>query len=199
MGAQIDDGLRRVMQESGSTEAGVALAAVGIEDPELGPPTRRAEAVPGDRHLRPLADDIPAEPDPVASAELEAERGGLGDGPGKDRAKTGWLEDHETGLCPSSECGETSQAIGKLTRPTGSPSWQVEDEQVDRPTGQQRAADGKPLVEGRRIDYHEPFQPDAAGDRLDRVETPPSIQPGNDGSRGLCLGDDPESDGRLAR
>jgi len=66
---------KRVGEEVGATEAGVALAAVGVEDPELRPPARRTEAVPRDHHLRPLADDVATEADPAAPGELEPEPG----------------------------------------------------------------------------------------------------------------------------
>jgi hypothetical protein len=137
MGAHGDDGLRRVVQESGPAEAGVSLASIGIEDPKLGPPTRRPEAVPGDGHVRPLADDIAAEADPAAPAELEAQRGRLGDSAGKGRAETGRFEDHEARLRSPGKGCQASKPIGQLTDPAGSSRRQVEDEQIDRPAGQQ--------------------------------------------------------------
>jgi hypothetical protein len=51
-------------EERLAEEAGVSTTALRIEDPELCPPPRRAGPVPGDDHLRPLADDVSAEPDP---------------------------------------------------------------------------------------------------------------------------------------
>jgi len=45
-------------------QAGVALPALGIQDPERGGPARRAVSVVGDERLRPLADDVAAESDP---------------------------------------------------------------------------------------------------------------------------------------
>jgi hypothetical protein len=83
MGARLDDGLGRVVDESRPTEAGIPLAAVGVEDPELGPATRWAITVPGDHHPRPLADDVPAETDPVTPVELNPKRRRFGDGAGE--------------------------------------------------------------------------------------------------------------------
>jgi hypothetical protein len=45
-------------------ETGVSLAALGIEDPERRPTPRRTVAVVRDERLRPLADDVAAEPHP---------------------------------------------------------------------------------------------------------------------------------------
>ena len=53
-----------VEEEVRAAEAAIALPALGVEDPELRPPPRRAEPVPGDGHLRLLADDVAPEPDP---------------------------------------------------------------------------------------------------------------------------------------
>jgi hypothetical protein len=53
-----------VAEEVVTTEAGVALAALRVEDPKGGPLSRRAVAVAGDQRLGPLADDVAPEPDP---------------------------------------------------------------------------------------------------------------------------------------
>ena len=64
-------------EERLAAEAVVALAALRVEDPELGPPARRPETVAGDAHLDPLADDVAAEADPGLTGELEMEAGRL--------------------------------------------------------------------------------------------------------------------------
>ena len=56
--------LRFVAEEVRPAEAGVAFATVGVEDLERGSPARWAGPIAGDDHLRSLADDVPAEPDP---------------------------------------------------------------------------------------------------------------------------------------
>ena len=61
-------------------EAGVALAAVRVEDPEGGSPPRRPEPVAGDDRLGLLADDVAPEPDPRPAGQLEPQAGRLGDG-----------------------------------------------------------------------------------------------------------------------
>ena len=71
----VDACVEQPVEELVAAEAGVALAAVGVEDPQLRPPPRRAETVPGDHHLRPLTDDVAAEADPAAPGELQAEAG----------------------------------------------------------------------------------------------------------------------------
>ena len=79
-----------------------------------------------------------------------------------------------------------------------SAAGQVEHEQVDRAAGQERARDREALVEAGRGDDDEPLEPDAAGDRLDRVEAAREVQPGHDRARRLGLRDDPQRERRPA-
>ena len=171
------------MEEVVAAEAGVALAALRVEDPEGRPPPRRAVAVAGDQRLRPLADDVASEPDPRPPGELEAEAGRLGDGGRQAAGQARWLEHDEERLRAPGERRQPAEPVGDpggLVRGGQPAAGQVEDEQVHRAPGQQRATDGQALVEGLRGDDHEPFEPDAAGDRLDRVEAARQVQPGHD-------------------
>ena len=194
-----------VDEEVVAAEAGVALATVGVEDPEGGPPPRRAVAIAGDERLRPLPDDVAPEADPRSPGKLEADPGRLGDGGGKtpDRpaGEAGWLEDDEERLRPPGECRQPAEPIGDAGRAIrgGQPAArQVQDEQVDRASGQQRATDGQALVEGLGGDDHEPFEPDAAGDGLDRVEAARQVQPGDDRAGRLGLRGKPQDERRPA-
>jgi hypothetical protein len=62
-----------------SAEAGVTLAAVGVEELERGSPARRAGPVAGDEDLRSLPDDVTAEPDPRSTGQLQPDAGRLPD------------------------------------------------------------------------------------------------------------------------
>ena len=75
---------------------------------------------------------------------------------------------------------------------------QVQEEQVHRATGQERAGDGQTLVQRRRGDDDEPLEIDAAGDGLHRIEGAGEVQPGHHRALGLGLGGDPEGEGRPA-
>ena len=75
-------GGRSLAQQRVPAEASIALAAVRVEDPQIRPPARRPETVPGDGHLHPLADDVAAEPDPRPPGDLQAEAGHLREGTG---------------------------------------------------------------------------------------------------------------------
>ena len=52
-------------------EAGVALAAVRVQDSEGRSPAGWPGAIARDHHLRSLADHVPAEPDPRSAGQLE--------------------------------------------------------------------------------------------------------------------------------
>ena len=188
-----------VAEEVVAAEAGVALAALRVQDPEGRPPPRRAVAVAGDQRLRPLADDVAPEPDPRPPGELEADAGRLGDGGGQAAGETRWFEHDEQRLRPPGERRQPAQPVGDPGGPVGGrqpAAGQVEDEQVHRPAGQQRATDGQTLVERLGRDDHEPLESDAAGDRLDRVEAARQVQPGDDRTGRLGLGGEAVDEGR---
>jgi hypothetical protein len=87
-----------VAEEVVAGEAGVALAAVGVQDPEGRPPPRRAVSIAGDQRLRPLADDVAPEPDPRPPRELETKAGRLGHGGRQPARVARWFEHDEERL-----------------------------------------------------------------------------------------------------
>ena len=188
-------------------EAGIALAAVGVEDPEGRPPARRAGPVAGHHHLRSLADDIAAEADPRRPLELEPDARGLTDRAGDARGQARRLEDRDRDPRPSGEGRQAAEPIGDAAalRDTAlavrgsaglDPLRQVDDEQVDRPARQERAGDRDPLVDVGRGHDDEPLGLDAAGNGLDRVEGLGEVQPSHDRAAGLGCGRKPQRDGR---
>lgn len=99
-------------------ETGVALPAVRVEDPEDRPATRWPRPVPGDGHLRPLADDVPAEPDPRPSDEFEPETGRLGHRGRHGGGEARRLEDHDRAAGPSAEGGEPAEPVTEAGPPS---------------------------------------------------------------------------------
>ena len=181
-------------------EAPVALPAVGVENPELRPSPRRPEPVAGDRHLGLLADHIAPEADPGASCQLEAEAGRFGDGRGETAGQTGRLERHEQRLCPACQGDEAAKPVGglRMGRAGIRMRRQIEDEEIDRPSRQERARDRQPFVERRRSEDDEPVQANAAGDGFDRIERPGHVEPGDDRALRLGLCREPERERGLS-
>ena len=107
----------RIDEERVAPEAGIPAAAFGVEDPQLRPATRWSEPVPADEHLGPLPDHVPAEPDPRAPGELEAERRGRRDRGRQLPAEARWLEDDEQDAGPPSERRESFEAVAQAGRP----------------------------------------------------------------------------------
>lgn len=187
-----------VGQEIVPAEAGIPVAAFRVEDPEGRSPPWWAVAVSGDQRLRALPDDIATEVDPRASCELQAKTGRFGDGAGQASTQPGRLQHHEERLRPPGERRQTSKPVGdagRAIRGGKTTAGQVQDEQVHRAPRQQDATDGQALVEGLGGDDDQPFEPNAASDGLDRIETAPEIEPGHDGTRDLGLRGEPEHEG----
>jgi hypothetical protein len=185
---------RPKVQQLGPAEAGVTLPSVGIQDPEGRSPSRWPGPAAGDDHLRSLADDVPAEADPRSTGELEPDAGRFADGGGKPAGRYARRLEHDEGdPGPSRQRCQPPESIGECTvrdartlrraRTAG----QVDDQQVDRSTGQQRAGDRQALlgVGGRQDD--QPLRLDPPGHDLDRVQRRCEIQPGDDRAGRLGL------------
>ena len=192
---------RLVDEELVPAEAGVALTALRVEDPERRSTPRRSVPVASNQRLCPLAHDVAAETDPRATSKLQAESGRSGHGTRQGTGQAGRLQHHEERLRAPGQGGQTVEPIGKASRPLR--SWQatigqVQDEQVHRTPAEQCAADGQPFVEGLGGDDHQPFEADAPGDGLDRIEASSEIDPGHDRAGGLGLRGQPEDEGSSA-
>ncbi len=191
-----------VVEEACPAQAGVAFPTVRVENPELGPATRRPEAVARHGHRRSLADDVSPEPDPGLPLELEPQPRRLGHRSRETRRQPRRLEDDEQRAGAPGKCRETPEPIRQVgPRPCrrGLATRQIDDEKVHRSPGKERARDRQALVEGLGIDEEEPLELDAAGDGLDRIEAPGEVEPGDDRTGRLGLGGEPEREGRLAR
>ena len=191
-GVAVDAARRTLVEEGRPAEASVPRAAIRVQDPDLRPATRRPEAAAGHLDLGPLSDDVVAEPDPGPTLELQAEpEAGIQRpvGPASRR-----LEDDEQGTGPPGERGEAAEGVDEPGRPA-EPGRQVEEEQVDGPALEERARHRERLLDRGRCHDHEPLEPDAAGDRLDRVEGALEVDVRHDRARGLGLRDEPQREG----
>ena len=197
-----------------AAEAGVALASVRVQDPEGRSPARRSGPVAGDDHLRALADHVAAESDPRSTGQLETDAGRLADGAGETAGSGGtrWLEHDDGDARPSRQRRQASEPIDEGSSGTRAEALragpfrvtarattrQVDDQQVDGSTGQERACDREALVGigGRQDD--EPLGLDPPGHDLDRVERRRQVQPGDDRTLGLARRGEPQGEGRPA-
>src|SRR6185503_8036369 len=186
-------------QQVFAAEAGVALSAVRVEDPERRPTTRWTGPIPGDHHLRSLADHVPAEPDPRSAGQLQPDAGRLADGAGETLPAGGVrrLEHEEADPGAPGQRRQSTEAIpesrlrGAIRARPGA-TGEVDDQQVHRPTGQQRAGDRETLVGIGRGQDDEPLRLDPPGYDLDRVERGREIQPGDDRAAGLRRRGEPQ-------
>ena len=192
--------IERIEQEVVPHQARIPLAAVGIEDPEHRPTTRRTVAVVCDERFGALTDDISTETDPGPTRQLESDPGRLRDR-GREASESGGIEDEEEALRPPCERGESMETLrdpSETIRPGQAATGQIEDEHVDGSTREQRSGDPESFVQAGGRDDDEPFETDAAGDGLDRVEAAGQVEPGHDRALGLRLGSHPQGEGRPA-
>jgi hypothetical protein len=119
LGGGLVDGGDRLEEEVVPAEAGVAFAALRVEDPERRPTARRAISIARDQRLRPLADDVAPEADPRPAGEFEAEPARLGDRGREAAREPGRIEDQEQRLGTPGERGESTEAFGYLGRLVG--------------------------------------------------------------------------------
>ena len=194
--------------EQASIEASVPLAAFGIEDLDLGSPAGRPEPVAGDGHLRSLADDVATEPDPGPPRELQPQPGDLGQRSTHRSRQARRLQHDEQRVGSPGERPEAMQPIGQTRRTAGAGSRgryaplpigrEICHEEVDGVSLEQAAGHRQAFVDGLGDEDHEPLEIDAPGNRLDRVEAAAEIEPGDDGTACLGLGNEPEGEGGLA-
>jgi hypothetical protein len=118
-------------------QAGVAIVALRVEDPQLCPPARRAEPAARDHHLRPLPDHVPTEADPRSPRELQSQAGRFGHGRPEPGSQARRLEEDEQGVGSSGEGGEATKPVADTTRTSRPPQprRQIHDEEIDRPSG----------------------------------------------------------------
>jgi hypothetical protein len=171
-----------IREEVVAGAAGVAIVAVGVENPKLCPPPRRAEPVAGNHRLRPLAHDVAAQPDPRPASKLQPKPGRFRDRAGHPGRQARWLDEDQQRFRPAGQRDEPMEALTHLGRARGAVEArrQVEDEQVDRAPGEECGGDRQALVEARRRDDDEPLEADAAGHGLDRVECLAKVEPRGD-------------------
>jgi hypothetical protein len=211
------DGLLR--QELVAGKAAVARPALRVEEAEGRPPVRRPVAVLRDADLRPLANDLPSEPDPAGPPQLETKPRAVEGGP-DGRGGIARLQDEEERPGPSSERDEPGELVDEARRASATcgrsrggrgrargrsrggrarpATREVQDEDIDR-AGLEEAARHRDRLPGRiRDEDREPLEAHPAGNRLDRVETPGEVDPGDQRATGLGLRDGAQGQRRRA-
>ena len=181
-------------------------------------PPRRPEMVPGDHHLRPLADDVTTQPDPRPTSKLQSQSDGFPECVRDTLREARRLQHDEQATRQARERGETMEAVRDAGRPVTGRSrpvtgrsrpvgarvlraenrGQIHQEHVHRPALQDRTRDAETFLQRLRRQDHEPLQPDAARNGLNGIEGAGQVQPGDDGAAGLGLRDQAQRQGGLA-
>jgi len=174
-----------------SSEAGIAQPAFRIHDPQLGRATGRPESVACNANLRPLADDVPAEPDPRPTTQLQPQRRDLGQNAGQGRGKIRWLQHQQLNAGSTRKRSQSIESLGQDgRRKAGSiqrPMGQVQQQQVDSSILQQHRRHGQRFLERVRREDDKPLQLDSTTNRLYRIKAPGKIQIRHDSTDRLGL------------
>jgi hypothetical protein len=185
------------LEEGLVAEAGVALAALRVEDPERRSPARWSGPVSRDEDLRSLADDIPAEAEPCPARQLEADPGRLADGRRDARDEPRRLEDDEADPRSPSERREPAKTVGDASGALEA-RREIDHQEIDGPAREERAGHRESLLGIGRGQHDEPLRPDPASDGLDGVEGLREIEPGANRAGRLSLRDESQGKRRPA-
>jgi hypothetical protein len=134
---------------------------------ELGAAARDAEAVLRDRHRRTLSDDVAPKVDPRRARELEPQARRFG----KRTVYLGWdVQRFEHDQSGTDSPGVRRQPSDGPLLGRRNPARQVDHQEVDRSTGQERTCERKPLGRVCGPQDHEPAQVHPSTDRLEWIE-----------------------------
>jgi hypothetical protein len=192
---------RALSQKLGPGQAGIAQAALRVQDPQLRGPTRRPEPVPRHEDLRPLADHVTPQPDPRPPAQLQSQRGDLGEGTGQGGGKARRLQDDQLNACSPGQRSQPAESLCQSGRDSSSiqgPGLQVQQQQVHGSILEEHRRHRQRFLERARRQDDQPVQLDAPSHGLDRIQASGQVQVCRDPSGSLGLGHGLEREGRLA-
>lgn len=135
--------------------------------------------------------------------ELEPEPRDLRERAAEAVRETRALDDEEERARPTRERADPPESIGRLTDagahlPRANAGAEIEDDEVDGPSLEERAGHPERLVERVGNEDDESVEPDAACDGLDGIERSPEVHPGRQRAGSLGLGDESERESRRA-
>ena len=186
-----------------ASQAGIAWAAVRIEDPEVGGSAGWRVSVAHHLGSGQLADHVAAELDPRLPPQLEVQSGRLLDRRGDRGRQTRRLQDDQLDLGAPGDRGQSMHPVRGLRRAATAVAdrgsrRQIQEQQIHRAILQEHGRHTQRLVQRVRRQDHEPLELDAPRDGLDRIQAPGQVQIRGDAARRLGLRDGLESQRGLA-
>jgi hypothetical protein len=157
--------------------------------------------IPRHAHLGPLPDDVPPESDPGPPAQLQAERGDLGDCAGDGRGQIRRLEHHHLDLGSTRQRRQSVQPLpqgGRGGARAARQGRQIQQQQVHRSVLEEQRRHRQRLLESVRREHDQPFERDSPSHRLDRIEAPREVQVSGYTPGGLNPGDGLQPESGLA-
>jgi hypothetical protein len=184
----------RLSQKLASRQASIAQPTFRIQDLQLGRAAGRPKSVACDADLRPLADHVPAKPNPRPTTQLQPQRRDLNQDARQGRGKVRWLQHQELNTGSTRKRSQSVESLGQDgRRKPGSAQWpirQVQQQQIDGSILQQHCRHSQRFLERDRREDDEPLELDPASNRLYRVKASGKIQIRHDpaGRLGLSHG-----------
>lgn len=166
--------------------------------------------VPGDHHLRALADDIATQADPRPASQLQPEPHRFADR-ARDALRQTRRFQHDQQAAgspckrrepvqPIGDAGGASATVHALWSDVvlAETCWQIDEQQVHGTALEEGTCDAQPLVQRVRRQDDEPLQANTARDGLHGIERAREIQVRHDRAAGLGFCRESEGEGGLA-
>ena len=183
----------RFSQQLIATQACVPRAALRVQDPKLRRPPRRPVPIPRYANLGPLPHDVPPEAYPGPPAQLQTERGDLGDRAGYGRGQIRRFEHKQLDLRSTCQRRQSVQSLAESgrgqTRAIARQRRQVQQQQVHRSVLKKHRRHRQRLLEGVRREDDQPFERNAPSRRLHRIAATREVQVGGYPAGRLSPGD----------
>ena len=194
---------RALSQQLAPGQAGIAQPALRVQDPQLRRPPGRPEAIPRHADLCPLPHHVSPQPDPRPPAQLQPQRGDLGQGAGQGGPAGPAARARAAGRRPSEPAPPAGRSRSRQRRgryPGSHPGPGTAGPAAAGPPSvlEEHRRHRQRLLERARRQDDQPVQLHAPGHGLDRIQAPGQVQVGGYPARGLGLGDGPQRQRGLA-
>ncbi|HEX7612119.1 MAG TPA: hypothetical protein VF371_05030 [Candidatus Limnocylindrales bacterium] len=124
--------------------------AFRVQDPQFGHPAGRPKSVARNAYLSPLADYVPAKPNPRSTTQLQPQRRNLSQDARQGRRKIRWLQYQQLNAGSTRKRSQSIESLGQDgCRKSGSAQWpmgQVKQQQIDRSILQQHCRHSQRLL-----------------------------------------------------
>ena len=179
-GGQSTRSRRALPQEIAPDQAGVAQAALRVQDPQLGRPAGRPEPIPSHADLGPLPHHVSPQSNPCSPVQLQPQRGDLYENACQGGGQARRLENEHLDAGAASQRSQSVESLRQVrirsARPTRGPKLKVQKQQVDSSILQEHRCHRQRFIERVRHQDDQPVELYAPSGGFDRIQAPGKIQ-----------------------